>query len=308
LTEPNESNDDNAPAEAPAEQRIAAAVRALAGARQRPCLALVGVDLDRTLVRPLRGSLPEVAGDALDVVLASHGGQIDAAYLLARELKRRFASVTIFVPLCAKSAATLVCLAADDLVLGDLGELGPLDPQRNEHRIEDATVPTSALTSSRTLSELNECALRLFDATLERLARSGRMRPFDAADRAASFVGRTLAPLYARVDLVRLAEQSHGVQLSGEYIGRVLRRFRPTLPPEVAARLADRLVTRYPSHGFVLDREELAELGVPHRAPAAEEIAPLDEIADALLACGEEVRFCDVVQPPRASQPLVSAA
>lgn len=308
MTENDDVREQESP-DAPADDRIAAAVQALATLRARPCLALVGVDVDRALVRPVRRSLNDVAADALDVVLTSHGGQLDAAYLLARELKRRFAQVAIWVPLCAKSAATLVCLAADELVVGDLGELGPLDPQRNEQRAEDAAALTSALTSSRTLSELNECALQLFGEALDRLSVPGRLRAYDAADRAARLVGRTLAPLYARVDLVRLAEQSHGVQLSGEYIGRVLRRFRPSLSPEVVQRLADRLVSGYPSHGFVLDREELAEIGLPHRAPDVAEAPIVDEITDALLACAEDVRFCDLVQPqPRSSQALVSAA
>ncbi|MFN8603152.1 MAG: hypothetical protein U0842_22000 [Candidatus Binatia bacterium] len=307
MSEENDVHEEESP-EAPAAERIAAAAHALATLRERPCLALVGIDVERGLVRPLRHTLKDVTGDALDVLLASHGGQIDAAYLIAREIRRRVAHVTVWVPLCAKSAATLICLAADELVVGDLGELGPLDPQRNEHRVEDVSMPTSALTSARTLSELNDCALQLFGEALDRLSCADRMRPYDAAERAARFVGRALAPLYARVDLVRLAEQSHGVQLSGDYIARVLRRFRPTLDAELVQRVAHRLVTGYASHGFVLDREELSEIGLPHRAPHAAEAPILDEIADALLACCEDVRFCDLVQPSLPSQALVSAA
>ena len=37
----------------------------------------------------------------------------------------------------AKSAATLLCLVADELVLGDVGELGPLDAQCDERQQAD---------------------------------------------------------------------------------------------------------------------------------------------------------------------------
>ena len=68
----------------------------------------------------------------LDVIMSSPGGDVGAAYLVARELRRRFERLTVFVPFRAKSAATLLCLAGDELVLGSLGELVPLDQQYDE--------------------------------------------------------------------------------------------------------------------------------------------------------------------------------
>ena len=45
----------------------------------------------------------------------------------------------------AKSAATLLCLVADELVLGDVGELGPLDAQCDERQQADFPLNTSRL-------------------------------------------------------------------------------------------------------------------------------------------------------------------
>jgi hypothetical protein len=50
----------------------------------------------------------------------------------------RFASLTVFVPFQAKRAATLLCLAGDELALGSLGELGPLDQQVDEKQKADS--------------------------------------------------------------------------------------------------------------------------------------------------------------------------
>ena len=64
------------------------------------------------------------------LVLHSLGGQIEAAYLIGKvcrnHLPGRFA---ISVPRQAKSAATLLCCAADEIHMGGVSELGPIDPQ-----------------------------------------------------------------------------------------------------------------------------------------------------------------------------------
>ena len=61
--------------------------------------------------------------------LAGERGDIEAAYLMARTLRRRFRIDAAYVPWLAKSASTMLCLAADEIVLAELGELGPLDAQ-----------------------------------------------------------------------------------------------------------------------------------------------------------------------------------
>ena len=86
---------------------------ALAAARR--VKQVVGIDYD---VTHLRTALGPSAGPHLDVVVTGPGGNLDAAYLVARELRRRFERVSIYVPLLAKSAATLICLGGDELVLG----------------------------------------------------------------------------------------------------------------------------------------------------------------------------------------------
>lgn len=64
------------------------------------------------------------------MVLLSDGGKIEPAYLISKVCKRlskeRF---IVSVPRKAKSAATLICLGADEVHMGFLSELGPIDPQ-----------------------------------------------------------------------------------------------------------------------------------------------------------------------------------
>lgn len=64
------------------------------------------------------------------LLLNSSGGRIEPAYLISKTLKRlakeRF---VVAVPRRAKSAATLIALGADEIHMGMMSELGPIDPQ-----------------------------------------------------------------------------------------------------------------------------------------------------------------------------------
>ena len=59
----------------------------------------------------------------------SYGGRIEPAYLISKTLKRISADKFVaVVPRRAKSAATLIALGADEIHMGMMSELGPIDP------------------------------------------------------------------------------------------------------------------------------------------------------------------------------------
>ena len=64
------------------------------------------------------------------LLLLSRGGVIEPAYQISKVCKayskERF---VVVVPRQAKSAATLIALGADEIHMGPLGQLGPIDPQ-----------------------------------------------------------------------------------------------------------------------------------------------------------------------------------
>ncbi len=64
------------------------------------------------------------------LMLLSRGGSIEPAYQISKLCKafshNRF---VVTVPRQAKSAATLIALGADEIHMGPLGQLGPIDPQ-----------------------------------------------------------------------------------------------------------------------------------------------------------------------------------
>lgn len=64
------------------------------------------------------------------MILVSGGGKIEPAYLISKTCKRLSkAKFAVSIPRKAKSAATLISLGADEVHMGLLSELGPIDPQ-----------------------------------------------------------------------------------------------------------------------------------------------------------------------------------
>ncbi len=68
-------------------------------------------------------------GSELDLIVHSPGGQAEATKSVVSYLRGRYQKIRVFVPLAAMSAATMLALAADEVVMGKHSQLGPIDPQ-----------------------------------------------------------------------------------------------------------------------------------------------------------------------------------
>ena len=63
------------------------------------------------------------------LILSSPGGDGNVAEKLILMLRHYFKNFTVIVPSYAKSAATMIALGSDKILMGYLAELGPIDPQ-----------------------------------------------------------------------------------------------------------------------------------------------------------------------------------
>jgi hypothetical protein len=77
------------------------------------------------------------AGDRVDLLLHTGGGDIDAAEKLIGLVRAKVGGdkgeIRVIIPDYAKSAGTLMALGADRLVMSDSSELGAIDPQVHLH-------------------------------------------------------------------------------------------------------------------------------------------------------------------------------
>jgi ClpP class serine protease len=158
------------------------------------------------------------------LVLYSGGGVIGSAYLIG-QLCREYSKekFVISVPRQAKSAATLLCCAADEIHMGSLSELGPIDPQ-----IDD--LPALGLKASVThicdLVKENPHASKMF----------------------AEYLSQSLDP-------VQLGYYERVAESAAQYAERLHRTHTASLK-NTPAEIAKTLVYSYKDHGFVIDKSE----------------------------------------------------
>ncbi|TXH13497.1 MAG: hypothetical protein E6R03_11215 [Hyphomicrobiaceae bacterium] len=162
--------------------------------------------------------------------IKSTGGSIEPAYMISKmchELsKDRF---IVCLPREAKSAATLIALGADEVHMGYLSELGPIDPQVNG-------LP----------------ALGLHDS-LKSIARIVKEVP-EARDLFALYLGNTLSLPYFGWSM-RVPESA--VQYGQKLL--LLNRDK-CFNVEDAEAIATKLVRDYKDHGFVIDSAEAKQI------------------------------------------------
>lgn len=109
-----------------------AKIQELTGRRLICYVSSLAASIDRDDTVPFVDLLHNLPiGEDLDLLLHTPGGDIDAAEKLTVMLRKRVgeAQLRVVVPDLAKSAGTLMALAADSIVMSDSSELGPIDPQ-----------------------------------------------------------------------------------------------------------------------------------------------------------------------------------
>ena len=118
-------------------------IAALADARGNPILTYItgdrppaGAQIGEDAVRPIHDQLSAIGQvDALDLFIYSRGGAMEAPWRIASALRKYAKRWNLLVPFRANSAATLLALGADEIILGRHGELGPIDPILSLQRI-----------------------------------------------------------------------------------------------------------------------------------------------------------------------------
>ena len=206
--------------------------------------------------------------------LDTFGGHADAAYKIARAFQRSYKKFTVLISSHCKSAGTLLCTGADEICMGDNGELGPLDVQLPKEG--EFSGRRSGLEISDTLNALQQESLKLMRQHFLdlRMGSGTQITTKDALKNATRLVCGLLSPVYEQISPLSLGEAARSNLIALHY-GKRLSMKRSTMHPNALSKL----ITGYPSHGFVIDREEAAELFIN-----VSEFGPCEELLALLLA------------------------
>ena len=207
------------------------------------------------------------------LLLITLGGDAGAAYQIARNLQSNYEKFVLFVSGYCKSAGTLVATGAHELVIANHGELGPLDVQLSKK--DELWELQSGLTVTDTLNSLQERALITFERFFLTIkARSGGTITLNTAtDIATAMTTGLFSQLYSQVDPLHVGEATRAMRIAGDYGNRLLERGR-----NISLERLQFLMTNYPTHDFVIDREEASILFRRVREPKETE----SELASAL--------------------------
>jgi hypothetical protein len=175
----------------------------------------------------------------IDLFLSSGGGDIDAAYRLINIIRQYCDTLNIIVPFYAKSAATLLCLGADKLVMGPPSELGPIDPQ----------VISKALQFYGPVQAIRDCIDYIYE----------KLKEADNLD-----VMRSLMyPIIDKIDPWILGNFERQVKVSKQYAYQLLKNYMlKDKSDDCIIEVSKKLTEEYYSHGYVIGKNEGRGIGL----------------------------------------------
>jgi hypothetical protein len=215
--------------------------------------------------------------EELDLVIHSGGGSVHAAYQAMTLLRLHAKAINACVPFFAKSAATLLCIGADKMVLGEHAELGPLDVQIWEEKQPGKGEFHSALDPFKALEQMQSFSVEALSSAMQFIVNDYQMSYDDSLRHAVEFVSVTTGPLVGRLDPEKIGQYSRELSVATEYGRRLLRRYSKWPPAKINA-VVDQLVYGYPSHEFVIDLTEVKELGFDVESFAPESLQAVREL------------------------------
>lgn len=218
--------------------------------RQPPFKALIAGDVVRPFFEHLQG-IGRVR--KLDILVFSLGGDTIVPWRLVNLAREHCDRLGVLVPYKAHSAATLLALGADEIVMGPLGELSPIDPS-----IGGPFNPPHPDVPNEPKQEVGvEDVAGFLNLAKERVGLSEQ----DA-----------LVKVFEK-----LAERLHPLALGGVYRSHALIRalatkmlalhMRKKADQQRIPQIVDDLAERLYYHGYLIGRHEAEELGLKVKRP-----------------------------------------
>lgn len=89
--------------------------------------APTGIDISDIL--PFQDQLSNIKSENIDIIIETPGGLAEVVEDFVNLIRAKHKKVGIIIPGTAKSAGTIFAMAADEILMGDMSALGPIDAQ-----------------------------------------------------------------------------------------------------------------------------------------------------------------------------------
>lgn len=178
----------------------------------------------------------------IDFLLISNGGDPIAALRIITMLRERFDRISVIVPYVAFSAATILALGADEIIMHPYSNLGPIDPQMSILKQNEQGQPAPLQFSSEDIRNYIEFIRS--DVGIN-----------DQAQLTSAFNS-----LVSEVGPIRIGSAKRNQQLSLSLSARMLETHMED--KDKAAEIAKALNTSFYHHGYAVCRKEAKEIGL----------------------------------------------
>jgi len=209
----------------------------------RPMLATARIAKDA--VRPLYEHLLSVGKqEKIDLFLYSRGGDVSVPWRIVSMFREFCDEFSVLIPYKAHSAATLISLGADEILMGNKAELSPIDP----------TLVKTTGGGGTSLSR-QEISVEDVNSYIEFLKEKANITDQSALAQLVSILANHLTPL----TLGAVNRQSSHIRLVAR---KLLLSRKEKLEEQKINSIIETLTERMYSHGHAIGRKEAKEIGL----------------------------------------------
>ena len=214
----------------------------------------LGARIAEDAVRPLYDHLLslEFKKDAnikrIDLFLYSRGGDVSVPWRIVSMIREFCDEFNVLIPYRAQSAATLLSMGADSIVMGKKAELGPIDPTLVKASIGETAVPPQ------------EIAVEDVNSFLSFVRERANINDQDAVASMLTSLVKQIGPL----TLGSVNRQHHHIRLVAR---KLLTSRRDKLDEEKISTIIETLTEKIYSHGHAIGRREAKDIGLPVEYP-----------------------------------------
>lgn len=172
---------------------------------------------------------PEKKLSKLHLLINSPGGFVHSSFKVAKALRSTFDKITVYVVHIAASGGTLISLAGNEIVMGTMSQLSPLDPSSNGE---------SALSISRGFTTVTEFLSTIQDADI----------PYSYKSIANKFTAESIDSAQAALELMK------------QYADQILE--KSGYDSSTSNNISNKLVEGCLDHSEVIDFEAAKRIGL----------------------------------------------